>query len=66
MYKLDIFQTIFGKVDEFGWWDMEIIQTDVGTQFTTNDFQEGLYVRGVRLALTEPYHQQINIQVGVK
>ena len=23
--KLDIFQAIFGKVDEFGWWDMERI-----------------------------------------
>ena len=31
MDKLDMFQSIFGKVDEFGWWDMEIIQTDDGT-----------------------------------
>ena len=32
--KLDMFQSTFGKVDKFGWWDMEIIQTDAGTQFT--------------------------------
>ena len=23
--KLDMFQARFGKVDEFGWWDIEII-----------------------------------------
>ena len=22
MDKLDIFQSIFGKIDEFGWWDL--------------------------------------------
>ena len=36
--KLYIFQSIFRKVDEFGWWDMEIIQTDAGTQFTSREF----------------------------
>ena len=28
--KLDMFQDIFGKVDEFGWWAMEWIQNDDG------------------------------------
>ena len=28
MDNLDMLQEIFVKVDEFGWWDMEIIQTD--------------------------------------
>ena len=23
--KLDIFQSRFGKIDQFGWWDLEII-----------------------------------------
>ena len=32
MNKLDVFQEMFLKVDEFGWWDMEIIQIDAGTQ----------------------------------
>ena len=39
MDKLDIFQSRFGKVDEFGWWDMDIIQTDAGTQFIAKEFQ---------------------------
>ena len=38
MDKLDMFQEIFGKVDEFGWWDMERIQTDDGKQFTSKEF----------------------------
>ena len=35
MDNLDMFQAIFGKVDEFGWWYMERIQTESGTQFTS-------------------------------
>ena len=35
MNKLYMFQKISGKVDEFGWWDTEIIQTDTGMQFTS-------------------------------
>ena len=44
MDKLDMFQEMFGKVDEFGWWYMKRIQTDAGTQFTYKGIQEGLYV----------------------
>ena len=33
--KLGMFQERFGKVDEYGWWDMDIIQTCSGTQFTS-------------------------------
>ena len=36
MEKLDMFQARFRKLDEFGWWYMDIIQTDDGTQFTSN------------------------------
>ena len=39
MDKLDMFQEIFVKVDEFGWWNMERIQTDARTQFTSKEFQ---------------------------
>ena len=28
MEKLDMFQSRFGKVENFGWWYLEIIQTD--------------------------------------
>ena len=63
MDKLDTFQAIFGKWDEFGWWDMEIIQTDSGTQFTSKEFQEGLFVRVVNLALAAPDNQEMNEKV---
>ena len=49
MEKIDMFQAIFGKVDQFVWWYMERIQTDTGTQFTFKEFQEGLFLHGVRL-----------------
>ena len=34
MDQLYMFQAIFGKVYEFGWWDLETISADAGTQFT--------------------------------
>ena len=30
MEKLDMFQSRFGKIDQFGWWDLEIISADAG------------------------------------
>ena len=38
--KLDMFQSRFRKIDQFGWWDLEIISADAGTQFTTTEFKE--------------------------
>ena len=35
MDKLDMFQSRFGKIDQFGWWDLEKISADAGTQFTS-------------------------------
>ena len=49
MNKLDTFQERFVKVDEFGCWDMERIQTDTATQLTSKEFQEGLSVCGCDL-----------------
>ena len=66
MDRLDIFLAIFVKVDKFGWWYLERIQTDAGTNFIYNQFQEGISVRGVRLNLSEPDHQEISDQVEVK
>ena len=40
MDKLDMFQSIFGIIDEFRWWDLEIISEDSGTQFTSTDFKK--------------------------
>ena len=31
MDKLDMLQSRFGKIDQFGWWDLERISADVGT-----------------------------------
>ena len=63
MEKIDMFLEIFGKVDEFGWWDMERIRTESDKHFTSKEFQEGLSVRGVRLELLAPDHQKINRKV---
>ena len=56
MDKLYMFQARFGKVHEFGWWDMDNIQTDAGTQFTSKEFQEGISVRGVKISLEASDH----------
>ena len=37
--KLDIFQSRFGKIDQFGWRDLERISADAGTQFTSKEFK---------------------------
>ena len=54
MDKLDMFQSIFGKIDQFGWWDLERISSDAGTQFTSTEFKEEFKTRGVRLTLAAP------------
>ena len=35
MDKLEMFQCRFGKIDQFGWWDLEKTLSDAGTQFTS-------------------------------
>ena len=40
MDKLDIFQYIFGIIEEFVWWYLERISADAGTQFTSTEFKE--------------------------
>ena len=49
MEKLDIFQSRFGKINQFGWWDLERISADSGTQFTSTEFKEECQTRGVCL-----------------
>ena len=65
MGKLDMSQDIFGKVDTFGWWDMERIQTDASMQFTSEYFQESLSIHALQLILQTSYHQEMNGQAGV-
>ena len=45
MDKLDMFQSRFGKIDQFGWWDLEIISADAGTQFTSTEFKDECQTR---------------------
>ena len=37
MDKLDMFQSRFEKIDQFGWWYLERISADAGTQFTLTE-----------------------------
>ena len=37
--KLDMLQSRFGRIDEFGWWDLEKNSADAGTQFTLTEFK---------------------------
>ena len=46
MDKMDMFQPRFEKIDQFGWWDLEIISADAGTQFTLAEFKECCQTRG--------------------
>ena len=54
MDKLDMFKSRFGKIDQFGWWDLERISADAGTQFTSTKFKEECQICGVRLTLAAP------------
>ena len=54
MDKLGMFQSIFGKIEKFGWWDLEIIPADAGTPFTSEEFQGVCQTRGVHLMLADP------------
>ena len=40
MDKLDMFQSRSGEIDEFGWWDLEIISEDAVKQLTLTEFKE--------------------------
>ena len=65
MYKLDMFQSRLGKIDKFGWWDLEIISADSGTQFTSTDFKEACQICKVNFLLAAPEHQEMNRKVEV-
>ena len=54
--KLDMFQSIFVKIEEFGWWDLEIISADSGTQFTSTEFKEEYQTCGVHFTLADTEH----------
>ena len=63
MDKLDMFQSRFRKINQFGWWDLERIYADAGTQFTSTEFKDKCQTRGVRLMLAATEHQEMNGKV---
>ena len=65
MDKLDMFQSRFWKIDQFGWLDLEIFSADAGTQFTSTEFKDECQTCGVRLTLAAPEHQEMNGKVEV-
>ena len=56
MDNLDMFQSRFGKMDRFGWWYLERISADAGTQFTLTDFKEEYQNSGVYFTLPASEH----------
>ena len=54
MDKLDMFQSRFGKIDQFGWWDLERISSDAGTQFTSTSLKDECQTCSVHLTLASP------------
>ena len=60
-----MFQSRFGKIDEFGWWDLERFSADTGTQFVSADFKEECQTRRVHLTLAATEHHEMNGQVEV-
>ena len=65
MEKLDMFQSRFGKIDQFGWWYLERISADAGTHFTLTEFKDECQTCRVCLTLAAPKHQDMNRQVEV-
>ena len=39
MDNLDMFQSRSVKIDQFGWWDLEIISVNAVLQFTSTEFK---------------------------
>ena len=58
-----MFQSRIGKMDQFGWWDLERISEDAGMQFTSTDSKDECQTRGVCLTLAVPEHQETNGKV---
>ena len=60
MDNLDMFQSRFGRIDEFGWWDLEIIPADAGKQFILKEFKEECQTHRVHLKLAPLEHQEVS------
>ena len=65
MDKLDMLQSRFGKINQFGWWYLERISEDVGTKFNSTEFKDECQTSGVCLTLAVPEHQEMIGKVEV-
>ena len=63
MDKLGMFRSIFGKIDEFFWWNLGRILVDAGMQFTSIELQNECQTHSVWLMLVAPEHQKFIGQV---
>ena len=63
---MDMLQSRFGKIDEFGWWELEKFSADAGSQFTSMNFKGEFQTFRVHMTLEAPEHQEIKGQVKVK
>ena len=55
-----MFQARFGKVDEFGWWYLEVVSAYASTQFTSTEFHNIYQTRNNQLTLAYLEHQDMN------
>ena len=44
MDTLDMFQSTFGILDEFGWWDLEKVLADASKQFTLKKLKTNIKI----------------------
>ena len=58
--KLELFISKFGKVDQFGWCNLESIRADAGSQFLSEEFKDYCATRGINLSIAAPEHQEMN------
>ena len=57
MDKMDMFQSRSGKINKFGWWDLENVSADAGSQFTSTEFKGEFQTCGVHLTFAALEHQ---------
>ena len=50
-------QSRLGKIDKFGWWDLERMSGDAGTKFTLTEFKDYIQTCGFHLTLAALEHQ---------
>ena len=63
MGNLDMLKSRFGKIYEFGCWNLERISADAGMQCTSTEFQDECHNHSVCLTLASMEHQEMNGKV---